>query len=187
MQVLGKEMEMIGLRRLVCSAALLAALSLAATGSATAKRADSPAIYNPVTKSYFMLTRLPKGSTRWTKARIMARSMSFRGVRGRLASVDSAATMSFVRDNFEIKSSTWVGGRVICKGAKLLWENGNIHKKGDYSRWHRQWHRTWIKCGGKLKYMPVNLTAEKKGFYWRASGPNKGYNPVLVEFRTGKP
>ncbi len=176
---------MMGLRRIALSSALLVAVSLAASGPATAKTGTAPPVYNEATKSYFMLGRLPEGSTKWRKARIMARSMSFRGVQGRLASVNSAATMKFIRDNFEIKNSVWIGGRVICKGSKLLWENGKIQKKGDYSRWHRQWHRTMIKCP-KVDYMPLYITAEQEGFYWRASGPEKGFNPILVEFRTGR-
>ncbi len=174
------------LRRIAYSGALLVAVSLAASGPAMAKTGTAPPVYNEASKSYFMLGRVPSGQTKWRRARIMARSMSFHGVQGRLATVDSAATMKFIRDNFEINDSVWIGGRVICKGSKLLWESGKIQKKGDYTRWHRQWYRRGdIKCP-RVDYMPLYITAEREGFYWRASGPEKGFNPILVEFRTGK-
>ena len=176
---------MMGIRRIAVSSALLVAISLPAFGPAMAKTGTAPPVYNEATKSYFMLGRVPEGQTKWRKARAIARSMTFRGARGRLASVNSAATMKFIRDNFEINNSVWIGGRVVCKGGKLLWENGKIQKRGDYSRWHRQWNRTRIKCPN-VEYMPLYITAEQKGFYWRASGPEKGFNPILVEFRTGK-
>ncbi len=182
---LGKEVEMTRLRRIAYSGALLVAVSLAASGPAMAKTGTAPPVYNEASKSYFMLGRVPSGQTKWRRARIMARSMSFHGVQGRLATVDSAATMKFIRDNFEINDSVWIGGRYVCKGSKLLWENGKIQKKGDYTRWHRHWNRTWIKCP-LVEYMPLYITAEREGFYWRASGPEKGFNPILVEFRTGK-
>jgi hypothetical protein len=188
MQVLGKEAEMTGLRRIAISSALLVAVSFAAGGPAVAKTGTAPPVYNEATKSYFMLTytRGMDGKSSWRKARAFVRSLTFHGVRGTLATADSARRMMFIRDNFEIKHSTWIGGRVICKGSKLLWENGNIQKKGGYSRWHRQWNRTWIKCP-LVQYMPLFLTPENQGFYWRASGPRKSFNPVMVEFRTGKP
>ncbi len=177
---------MTAIGRIGILSALLAAVSLAALWPAMAKTGTAPPVYNEATKSYFSLGRVPSGQTKWRRARIMARSMSFHGVQGRLATVDSAATMKFIRDNFEINNSVWIGGRIICKGSKLLWESGKIQKKGDYSRWHRQWYRRGdIKCP-RVDYMPLYLTAENKGFYWRASGPEKGFNPILVEFRTGK-
>jgi hypothetical protein len=179
-----------GLRGIIYSAAVVAVVSVAATGSALADRRatyDSAPIYNEATKSYFVLTRLPNHNTRWAKARVKANLMKFRGVRGRLASIDSAETMKFIRDNFQIKGSTWVGARYLCNGSKLLWENGKIQQQTDYARWHRQWHRSWIKCGSGVEFMPLYLTSEKKGLYWRASGPNKGYFPMLVEFPTGRP
>ncbi len=177
---------MTAIGRIGILSALLVAVSLAASAPAMAKTGTAPPVYNEATKSYFSLGRVPSGQTKWRRARIMARSMSFHGVQGRLATVDSAATMKFIRDNFEINNSVWIGGRIICKGSKLLWESGKIQKKGDYSRWHRQWYRRGdIKCP-RVDYMPLYITAEREGFYWRASGPEKGFNPILVEFRTGK-
>ena len=176
---------MMGLRRIALSSALLVAVSLAISAPATAKTGTAPPVYNEAAKSYFMLGRVPEGQTRWRKARAIARTMTFHGVQGRLATVNSAATMKFIRNNFVINNSVWIGGRIFCRGTKLLWENGEIQKKGDYSRWHRQWHRTNIKCP-LVEYMPLYITAEQEGFYWRASGPEKGFNPILVEFRTGR-
>jgi len=176
---------MMGIREIVISSALVVAISMAATVPATAKTGTAPPVYNEATKSYFMLGRVPEGQTKWRKARAFARAMTFHGVRGRLATVNSAATMKFIRDNFVINNSVWIGGRVVCKGGKLLWENGDIQKRGDFSRWHRQWNRTNIKCP-LVEYMPLYITAEQKGFFWRASGPEKGFNPILVEFRTGQ-
>jgi hypothetical protein len=176
---------MMGIRKVLVSSALLIAVSLAAAAPASAKTGTSAPIYNEATKSYFMLGRVPEGQTKWRKARAIARTMTFRGVRGRLATVNSAETMRFIRDNFEINNSVWIGGRVICRGSKLLWENGEIQKRSDYSRWHRQWNRTNIKCP-LVDYMPMYITAESQGFYWRASGPEKGFNPILVEFPTGR-
>ncbi len=163
----------------------MVAVSLPAAGPTWAETGTAPPVYNEATKSYFMLGRVPEGHTKWRKARIIAESLSFHGVRGRLASVNSAATMKFIRDNFEINDAVWIGGRIICKGSKLLWENGKIQQEGDYSRWHRQWHRKRIKCP-LVEYMPLYITAEREGFYWRASGPEERFNPILVEFRTGK-
>ena len=132
--------------------------------------------------------RVPHNNPSWRKARGFARSLNFGGVRGRMANVDSADRMKFIHDNFEINHAAWVGGRFICRGRKLLWENGKIQKTGDYTRSHSKWYLTQkIRCSTqRLPYMPLLVTAEKNGFYWRASGPNKVFDFVLVEFPTGK-
>lgn len=145
----------------------------------------SPPIYNEATKSYIAHAIVPTGHSTWLAARRYARSLSFGGVRGRLAIVDSGDRMKFIHDNFDVDHATWVGARFFCKGRKLLWENGKIQKRGDYTRWHRKWNRTQIKCP-TVAFMPLYLTPEKEGFYWQASGPAKGFKPILVEFPTGK-
>ncbi len=143
-------------------------------------------VYNGATKSYFQLVTVPADRTAmWHSARARARGMVFNGVRGRLAVVDSAEIMVFVRDNFEVTGATWVGARFICKPRKLLWENAKIQDRGDYARWHQRWATSARQCP-KVRYMPLFLTAERAGFYWRASEPRQGLKYALVEFATGK-
>ncbi len=163
----------------------MAALSAVGARAAENGAAAEP-VYNGATKSYFQLVTVPARRTvRWNSARAQARGMVFNGVRGRLAVVDSAEIMEFVRDNFEVAEPTWVGARLLCKPRKLLWENAKIQQRSDYARWHERWASSARQCPA-VRYMPLFLTAEREGFYWRASEPRQGLKYALVEFATGK-
>jgi hypothetical protein len=182
----GKEIHMTRIRLIAFSSAVvMAALSGVGARAAENGAAAGP-VYNGATKSYFQLVTVPaRRVARWNRARARARQMVFNGVRGRLAVVDSAEIMAFVRDNFEVAEPTWVGARFFCGPRKLLWENAKIQDRGDYARWHRRWASSARQCS-KVRYMPLFLTAEREGFYWRASEPRQGLRYALVEFATGK-
>jgi hypothetical protein len=185
----GKEIEMTKFRCIAITGAVLAALSSMTTGDAVAGRFDKSMetpIYNEATKSYFAIARVPKGMTTWPKARSIVQSMSYQGVRGRMATVNSRETMMFLRENFNLKYSAWIGARLVCNGRRILWEDGSIQQKRDFSHWHPRWQRTYVGCPN-VAFMPLYITSNKTGSFWQASGPHKGFKRALVEFRTGKP
>jgi hypothetical protein len=167
--------------RLIAFSSAIVMAALAATGANAAEP-----VYNAATKSYFQL--VPARSDRpapWNSARAQARGMVFNGVRGRLAVVNTFEAMKFVRDNFEIEAATWLGARYLCGLRKLFWENAKTQTSGDYARWHEYWVASARQCP-QVGYMPLYLTAERRGLYWRASEPRQGFKYALVEFATGK-
>lgn len=178
------------LRNLALTGAILAALTTVAVAAPAeegrSKDVLSTPVYNEATKSYFAIMRVPRGMTTWPKARSMVQTLSFHGVRGRMATIDSRETMKFLHDNMEIRYAAWIGARLVCNGRKVLWEDGRIQKSSDFSYWHPRWKRTYIGCPN-VKFMPVYMLNQKAGSYWQASGPHKGFKQAVVEFRTGKP
>lgn len=176
-------------RILAATGAVLAALSSFVTGPAQAGRSDqtlSTPVYNEESKSYFAVMRVPKGMTTWPRARAAVRSLTFHGVRGEMATVNSRDIMKFLHDNMKIRYAAWIGARLVCKGRRLLWEDGRIQDQGDFSYWHPRWKRTYIGCPN-VAFMPVYMLSSDAGSYWQASGPHKGFGQAVVEFRTGKP
>lgn len=146
-------------------------------------------IYNPETKSYFELrTDLPK-PPQWQMAEKVARTKTFKGVRGRLAIVKDVQTHSFLKANFPVYQEAWIGMRFICSVRETVWVTGEIHPRTEFKAWARRWNRSNVTCrtSNSLSYMPVYYTPTDQGFRWQASGQQKYFVSYFVEYPTGKP
>lgn len=157
------------------------------------KAGDRP-IYNPASKSYFQLVNGTGRHGNWPEARRQALTLSFRGVRGRLAVVDSAKTHEFVMRNFNVSKEMWVGLRFWCQFRMLEWSGQRPYvptDPGHFHVWHPQWSRGNLDCppGSKgpdaymgVYYRPVGTQSAR----WQAARIGKGFNLLLVEFPTGE-
>lgn len=143
-------------------------------------------VYNPQTKSWFELrVDLPKPSN-WRNAVKFARRQTFKGVRGRLAIVKDLQAHSFLRANFEVLGSAWIGLRYFCSFRKLVWADGTEHPRRSFKMWAKRWYRTDVRCGKeRIQYMPIYYLPSRYGFKWQASGPEKFFISYFVEYPTG--
>jgi len=133
----------------------------------------------------------------WDAAKIRAEEKSFKGVRGRLAVVDSAETHDFILRTFDLnerKWSVWIGLRYWCKSHMLQWEWGRPYsptEPGRFKIWHSQWSRNSDNdCGFTMSqmkgYAPVYYRTIGSTTRWQAVGAAKYFGFYLVEFATGK-
>ena len=161
-------------------------------------------VYFPHTKSYFELVDGVPPDTppslrevyryNWGQAEKEAKRRSFKGVRGRLAVVRDRTTHDFLRQTFWPRMETWIGLRYICSVRRLLWVDGKVHKRKDFSVWSQVWNvagtdrlnnpkRSY--CGtGSGGYLPIHYWAET--FRWNANGPLKEYHRFFVEYVTAE-
>lgn len=165
---------------------LLLAIGLALPQAAEGQY-NSP-VYNPNTKSYFELKFGPV--LYWQEAYTKASSLSYKGVRGRLAVVASQETHSFLRRSFKLEAETWIGLQYWCSFRKLLWVTGEVHDRGVFSPWAADWNRPGIApCEGAgtraSGFMPIYYQPHSRGFRWQAVGSAKGFERFLVEYPTG--
>jgi hypothetical protein len=154
-------------------------------------------VYNPHSKSYFQLFADNVSPGTWDAARTRAAMKSFKGVRGRLAVVDSAETHEFVLRTFDLrrrKAAVWIGLRYWCKARLLQWEAERPFSPSDPERfrmWHSQWSRTdEYACDfsnpAKVGFAPVYYRTIGNITRWQAAGATKLLGYYLVEFPTGK-
>ena len=150
-------------------------------------------VYNPATKSYFQLFNDNAGANkggRWDRAMKRAARKSYKGVRGRLAVVDSAEVHSFLQTEFalplqKIKEGIWIGLRYWCSVRRLQWVSGDMHPPTAFKRWDRNWARnSRANCQGGGGYLPVYYTGGKR-FRWQATLSAKFFKWYFVEFPTG--
>ena len=93
-------------RQAVDTAALLLLL-LFALGSGTAQAvsgAEDPPVYNPASKSYFQLLKTTGKHGNWPASLEQAYRKTYKGVRGRLAVIDTPETHEFIMRNFDVSS-----------------------------------------------------------------------------------
>lgn len=176
--------------------AILAAvfiLSVSAPTGAVGQRAKNSGtvpqgpIFNPKTNSYFELRTdyYPGASMVWANAHKKARTLAYKGNKGRLAVVKDMETLNFIRENFEPKGAAWIGLRLYCKFRKLLWVTGEIQPLKSRGMWANPWqNHSRITCRTvNLTYMPVHLTAKKHGpILFRAAGSSKARDAYFVEY-----
>lgn len=168
-------------------------------------------IYNEKTKSYFELynpTVKTPGANKagydpryqffWDKAQRVAAGKIYKGVRGRLAVVNSPQIHSFLQKHFKLGEPAWIGLRYWCSFNKLQWVTGEIHPLSAFHRWGRVWNvdgpsPTGTKNSGGCeqgragRYLPVHYWSTKQGFFWNANGYRKGFSSLFIEYTTGKP
>jgi hypothetical protein len=160
-------------------------------------------VYNPTTRTYFQLFDDGHSST-WAGARKRAAMKSFKGVRGRLAVIDSIETHNFVLKKLGLMqhdSSVWIGLRYWCSAHVLQWEGELPYSPSDAGRfrlWHNPWARASTGQGGAAGIESTcGMTASREqGFApvyyrniggvvrWQATGAGKGFDSYLVEFVT---
>lgn len=161
-------------------------------------------VYNPETKSYFELHR-PKGQVAkvgiaWPEASKIAAGKNYRGVRGRLAVVKTAATDKFLRETFKSSTAAWIGLRYWCGFKRLQWITGEIHGLNKFQRWGTTWNikgrnralssmlaECPARAGGTPYFLGIHYWNLKSGFNWNANSLNTGLNALFIEYPTGKP
>ena len=149
--------------------------------------ASAGPFYNPHSKSYFELFELPRSTyTEWKNAKEAAEGKFYKSTQGRLAVIKDLQTHHFIMQKFHFLNF-WIGLRYFCNERSLVWIDGSVSKKSEFSAWDYQWSNTNIRCEG-VGYMPVHYTTDNnlKTPRWRASGPHKGYRWYLVEYPTGQ-
>lgn len=153
-------------------------------------------VYNPGSKSYFQLFGDNENPGNWEAARTRAAMKTFKGVRGRLATIDSAETHKFVVRTFDLnerKNTVWIGLRYWCNSHLLQWEVGRAFSPSDpahFGIWHTQWSRSDESACGlskstKLGFAPVYYRTIGNVTRWQAVGAAKYFSYYLVEFPTG--
>lgn len=154
-------------------------------------------VYNSHSKSYFEMKRGTIVS-KFQTARAYARSQSFKGVRGRLAVIDSKETQQFISRIFQPYTETWIGLRLTCRPRRLIWITGKeIDRAKDYTNWGAQWHyeRKYLPCKGSSRtggdrfnslFAGIALYPFRGVIRWWAIAPGHGVRRALIEYPTGK-
>jgi hypothetical protein len=129
----------------------------------------------------------------WGEAQDQARSQVFKGVRGRLAIVDTPETHKFVMANFDVSQPMWIGLRYWCEFRMLEWIGTRPYSPSDTGRfeaWHPQWARSDQACLPRASgpdaflavyYQPISEVSA----LWQAVRLGKGFGRLLVEYPTG--
>lgn len=154
-------------------------------------------IYNPATKSYFELFDDNLNPGNWEAAKTRAESKAYKGVRGRLAVVDSAETHRFIIENFRLnwhEASVWIGLRYWCSLRMLQWVDGRSYSPSDgshFKAWHTKWSRSddnacMAAKSQKSGFAPVYYRNISGTVRWQAVGAAKFFSSYLVEFVTGE-
>jgi hypothetical protein len=170
-------------------------LSLVFIGQLRAAEGPFPnvPVYNPASQSYFQLFGDNQNPGNWEAAKVRAGQKSFKGIRGRLAVVDSAQTHDFVLRTFDLntrKISVWIGLRYWCNARLLQWEEQRAFSPSDpghFKIWHAQWSRSdesacTLSKSTKVGFAPVYYRTIGNVTRWQAVGAAKYFNYYLVEF-----
>jgi hypothetical protein len=156
---------------------------------------QSAPIYDPASKSYFQLFNDNFNPGNWEAAKQRAGEKVFKGVRGRLAVVDSVETHNFIIQNFHLNwrdASVWIGFRYWCSVHMLQWEGSLPYSPSDanhFALWHSSWSRgNQDPCSMykslKLGYAPVYYRNIGGTIRWQAVGAAKYFAYYLVEYVT---
>ena len=156
-------------------------------------------VYDPASKSYFQLHSFSLSESRggeangnWNDAQRVANNLSFKGVSGRLAIVKTPEVHDFLLRNFRSIGANvaWIGMKVDCKSMKAYWTDGTPVDKQAFNAWDlKRWYRTNVNCmqNTSIAWMGVYYEPAEDGFRWQASGPQKAFRHMFVEYPTGKP
>ena len=153
-------------------------------------------IYNSASKSYFQLFDDNEHPGNWEAARARAGMKAYKGVRGRLAVVDSPETHEFLLKAFSLDQrhlSVWIGLRYWCSARLLQWEEGRPFSPSEPDRfrlWHTEWSRSdenacSFSRSAKVGFAPVYYRTIGGLTRWQAVGAAKYFSYYLVEFPTG--
>jgi hypothetical protein len=170
--------------------AAFTALAVLPAQSAEPEQKVGVPIYDPVSKRYFALMRIDRGSDGvWDQIAKQAQRLTFKGVRGRLAIVDSLEIHQFLQQTFRPNGYQymWIGLQYHCRARKLQWSDGRTYQRGSFQAWDRQWKQDVYFCGDTADpndWAPVAYSPQGT---WIAKGRHKGYEWYYVEYPTGKP
>jgi hypothetical protein len=150
-------------------------------------------VYDPESKRYFALERAPREPpyrTMWDNVAALARSQEYKGVRGRLAIIDSLEVHSFLLRTFRPNQYefVWIGLRYLCNAKKLEWSDGRIFQPGSFQLWDAKWNQdvyTCIEKNNPNDWAPVEYTPEMHS--WIVKGNHKGTGWYFIEWPTGQP
>lgn len=152
--------------------------------------------YNPASKSYFQLFDDNVYPGNWDAARARAMRKAYKGVRGRLAVVDSRETHEFLLRTFQLtrrEVSVWIGLRYWCSARLLQWEDGRPFAPSEpeaFRLWHADWSRSdddacRMTRSSRLGFSPVYYRTVGGLTRWQAVGAGKYFAYYLVEYPTG--
>jgi len=150
-------------------------------------------VYDPVSKRYFALMHVDskiEWDSQYDKVDQHARTLSYKGVRGRLAIVDSAEVHEFLLRTFKPNhyQPIWIGLKYLCKAKQLEWSDGRLWKPGSFQDWDSAgWNQDVFTCHDAADpndWAPVAYSPEMHG--WIAKGRGKGYYWYFVEYPTGQ-
>lgn len=148
-------------------------------------------VYDPESKRYFALMHISSEpwSGMWDKVAEAARRQSYKGVRGRLAVVDSIEVHEFLLRTFHPShyQYIWIGLRYLCRARKLEWSDGRIFQPGSFQAWDTKWKQDIYFCNESNDPNDWGPVAYSPQFRWIAKGRHKGYDWYFVEFPTGHP
>lgn len=165
-------------------------------GAGAARAASGPGdapIYSPATKSYFQMVQSTGRHGNWPEALDQVRGLTYNGVRGRLAVINSPEAHEFIMRNFDVSHPTWIGLRYWCEFRMLEWVGLRPFSPTDpdqFQAWHPQWARNHAFCPPNASgpgafmvvyYQPLGETSA----LWQAVRRGKGFGRILVEYPTG--
>jgi hypothetical protein len=153
-------------------------------------------IYNPASKSYFQLFDDNVYPGNWDAARARAAGKAYKGVRGRLAVIDTPETHKFVMQTFKLtqrQNAVWIGLRYWCSARLLQWEGGTPFEPSEpeaFRLWHAEWSRSEDDAcradrSGRVGFAPIYYRTIAGLTRWQAVGAAKYFPYYLVEFPTG--
>lgn len=124
----------------------------------------------------------------WEDARTLAAKRTYKGRKGRLAMMDSAALQQWVLSTFNLvergySGNTWIGIRYWCNFRKLTDINGATYSFQSFNAWDSPWYRdggTRCDTNPKLPYMGVYIHGVASR--WQAAGYLKRFPHYLVEY-----
>ncbi len=171
---------------------------------------DTPLYFEPNDTYYELVSianqyngRFPKNVTGWPQVRRLAASRTYKGRRGRLATVKSKEVNDFLRDAFKPDTTAWIGLRYWCKFKKFMWVTAEVLRPGDYRNFGRIWNihgfggedGTATVSGCSAGWLPVHywpaiaaqrrggtMRAAEYGFHWNANGFGKHWPAFFVEY-----
>ncbi len=152
----------------------------------------TPPVYDKQNGSYYEMVGFQgDGEGTWGEAVQAVDGRTYKGRKGRMAVVKDRATNNFLLRNFGYKmaSEAWFGLAYHCDSRQLIWSDGTIFKPGDFANWNNQWYRSFDEtCDfGSIEFvdrrlMPVYYMTTNHGFTWQATGEEKVFSNIFVEY-----
>ncbi len=137
--------------------------------------------YNEASKSYFELRR--NNNSTWEEDALEAKSHIFKKTPGRLATIATPQTHSFLVSKFTFEEDTWLGLQFLCENSTFEWSDGSAPVSNNFSNWDMTLKIRNYNCENN-KY--INGYIKKNSFNWLLGTSDKKSNFYLVEYPTGK-
>lgn len=137
--------------------------------------------YNRSSMSYFELRR--SNNITWEQASHAAENHIFKNTPGRLATIATTKTHSFLLTKFSFEEDTWLGLQFFCENSELKWTDGSSPISNNFSNWDTSIEKQNYNCAHK-KY--VSGYIKNHGVNWQIGNSDKRSNFYLVEYPTVK-